>query len=97
VLLDIEMCDDTTWKFYEGYKDFDKVNYLKISRSGDDDEVMIIEFPPALSGGREKYYKSLYLGVIRFMKGTYIVNLPQSDAEWDRLNQMSLCPEPSGG
>ena len=94
VLLNIEMCEDIkTWKYYEGYKDFDKVNYLKINKAGDT-EAMIIEFPPSLSAGKDRYYRNLFLGIIKFKRGVYKVRLPQTDDEWDSLKQIKLCSDP---
>jgi hypothetical protein len=93
LLLSIKMCDDNSaWRFYEGgYHGLDKTHMLKITNSGTG-EVMTIKFPPSMSGGKEKYYRDLYAGKIKFKKGTYKIKLPESDDEWDDLKEIKICP-----
>jgi len=57
-------------------------------------DVMSIEFPSSLSGGKEKYYRNLYAGKIKFRKGLLRIRLPESDDEWDELKEFNLCPDP---
>ncbi|MGH2575543.1 MAG: hypothetical protein ACRDFC_07580, partial [Ignavibacteria bacterium] len=83
VILGIRICEDNkTWRFYVGgyYKDLGKTRKLKIEKLNDPGEVdiMIIEFPSTLSGGKEKYYRNLYAGEIKYIKGTYRIKLPKS-------------------
>jgi hypothetical protein len=93
IMLSIKICEDNkTWRFYEGgYHDLDKTHKLKITELSTDDE-MTIEFPSSLSGGKEKYYRNLYAGEIKFKKGKYKVRLPSTDNEWDNLAEKNVCP-----
>jgi len=95
VMLNIDMCDDNkTWKFYIGYKDLDLPHKLRIEKTVNGiREVMIIEFPPTLSGGTEKFYRNLYAGKIKFRKGQFRIRLPETDDEWDRLKGSKLCSD----
>jgi len=93
MMLSIERCDDNSaWRFYEGgYHGLDQTHKLKITNSKTGEE-MTIKFPPSMSGGKEKYYRDLYAGVIKFKKGTYKIKLPETDNEWDGLKQIKICP-----
>ena len=92
IMLSIKTCSDhVTWKFYEGGYDIGDVEKLKITKL-DNNETMTIVFPSSLSGGKEKYYRNLYAGVIIFKKGTYEIKLPKSDNEWDGLKEKDICP-----
>ena len=92
IVTGIKMCEgNKTWHFYAGgNKDLDKKNSLKIEKliDGTVTETMIIEFPPTLSGGKEKFYRDLYLGGIKFKNGKYKVKLPQTDDQWDNLPEL---------
>ena len=93
IMLSIKMCDDNSaWRFYEGgYHGLDQTHMLKITNSSTG-EVMTIKFPSSMSGGKEKYYRDLYAGAIKFKKGTYKIKLPESDDEWDDLKLIYICP-----
>jgi len=95
VMLSIDMCENNkTWKFYIGYKDLDLPHKLRIEKTIDGvQEVMSIEFPSTLSGGKEKYYRNLYAGKIKFQKGLFRIRLPETDDEWDELKELKLCPD----
>ena len=98
VILDIEICNNNkTWRYYEGYKDFNKVNKLEIKKivEGNVSETMIIEFPSSLTGGKEKHYANLYAGIIKFKNGNYKIKLPNTPEEWDALKEIELCPDPN--
>ncbi len=92
IVTGITICNgNMTWHFYAGgNKDLDKTNSLKIEKkdNGTAVETMVIEFPPTLSGGNEKFYRDLYLGTLNFKDGTYVVQLPKTDDEWDALPEM---------
>jgi len=96
VMLNIEMCEDNkTWKFYIGYKDMDLTHKLRIEKTvAGVKEVMSIEFPSSLSGGKDKYFRNLYAGKIKFRKGLFRIRLPETDDEWDELKELNLCPDP---
>lgn len=98
ILLDIDMCSDNkTLRFYEGYKDLDKVQQLQIKKlNADSNEIMIIEFPSSLSKGKEQFYRNLYAGNLIFRKGTYRIKLPNSDADCDNLPEKHFCPDYGG-
>lgn len=95
LMLSIQICDDNqTWRFYVGgygYADMEKTHMLKITNL-DNNQTMTIEFPSPKSGGKEKYYRNLYAGEIKFQKGTYTIKLPESDNEWDGLKEKKICP-----
>jgi hypothetical protein len=98
VLLQIDMCtDNKTLRFYEGYKDFDTIQQLQIVKlNSKSSEIMIIEFPPSLSRGKEKFYRNLYAGNLVFRKGIYRIKLPDSDVGWDNLQEKHFCPDYGG-
>ncbi len=92
VMLSIKICSDNiTWRFYEGGYDIGDTEKLKIIKI-DNNETMIIEFPPSLSRGKNIFYRNLYAGVILFKKGTYVVKLHETDNEWDGLKEKNICP-----
>ncbi|HEY3252014.1 MAG TPA: hypothetical protein VGK25_12955 [Ignavibacteria bacterium] len=92
VLLGIDSCTDKkTWRFYEGYKEFDKVQMLRIEKMSG--ETMVIEFPPRPPRERYKDYSNLYAGEIKFINGTYKIGLPNSKEEWDNLTEVFPCPD----
>lgn len=91
IMLSIKTCDNYIWRFYEGgYHDLDKTHMLKIKNIITGKE-MIIQFPSSLSGGKEKYYRDLYAGEIKFVKGTYKIKLPETDNQWDGLKTITIC------
>lgn len=96
IVVGIEHCKDSTlWRFSEGGNHYmGTTQKLKIEKIVKEEmsEVMIIEFPPSLSGGKDKYYRDLYAGTLKFRKGTYKITLPQTDGQWDRLKELKLCP-----
>jgi hypothetical protein len=99
VLLQIDMCrdDPAILHFYEGYKDFDTIQQLQITKlNSKPKEIMIIEFPPTLSIGQEPFYHNLYVGNLIFRKGIYKVKLPSTAKEWDGLLIKHLCPDYGG-
>jgi len=99
VLLQIDMCrdDPAILHFYEGYKDFDTIQQLQITKlNSKPKEMMVIEFPPTLSIGQEPFYHNLYVGDLIFRKGVYKVKLPSTAKEWDGLSIKHLCPDYGG-
>lgn len=95
VLLSVKICDDNrTRRYYEGAVDLDKTNKLKIEKMKDGlaVETMVIEFPSSLSGGKDKFYRDLFAGELKFQEGTYTVKLPETDKQWDALKEIKLCP-----
>ncbi len=92
IITGIKMCEgNKTWHFYAGgNSDLDKTNSLKIERleNGAAVETMIIDFPPTLSGGKEKFYRDLYTGEIKFKNGKYKIKLPETDDQWDGLPEL---------
>jgi len=56
---------------------------------------MSIELPSSLSGGKEKYYRNLYAGKIKYRKGLFRIRLPETDDEWNSLREFNLCPDPN--
>jgi hypothetical protein len=92
IITGIKMCEgNKTWHFYAGGNvNLDKTNTLKIERmeNGTAAETMTIEFPSTLSGGKEKFYRDLYVGGISFKKGTFKVRLPKTDDDWDNLPEL---------
>lgn len=93
----ISICEgNKMWHFYAGGNlDLDKTNTLKIEKikNAETTETMIIEFPASLSGGKEKFYRDLYIGTITFKKGTYKVKLPETGNQWDNLKEKKgVCP-----
>ena len=68
---------------------------LKIEKKikGKSIEEMIIEFPPSISGGKEKYYRDLYAGTLKFKNGIYEIKLPATDDQWDKLKEIKVCPD----
>ena len=98
IVLGIRICEDNkTWRFYAGgnYTHLDRSNFLRIDKmvNGEVSETMTIEFPATLSGGKEKYYRNLYAGVITFKKGKHKIKLPKTDNGWDNLKKIKLCPD----
>jgi len=98
IVLGIRICEDNkTWRFYAGgnYTHLDRSNLLRIDKlvNGEVSETMTIEFPATLSGGKDKYYRNLYAGVITFKNGNYKVMLPKTDEEWNNLDEIKLCPD----
>jgi len=97
VVLGIKICaGDTIWSFYEGGNHYmGSTQKLKIVKSieGKIPENMIIEFPPSFSGGKEHYYRNLYIGVLKFKKRTIKIKLPQTGTQWDNLKEMKLCED----
>ena len=99
VLLQIDTCrdDPAILHFYEGYKDLDTIQQLQVTKmNSHPKEMMIIEFPPALSTGKEPFYHNLYVGSLIFRKGIYRVKLPSTGKEWDELSIKHLCPDYGG-
>ncbi len=98
ILLNVLMCGDSiTIRFYEGYKDFDRVQQLEIVRANHSSkEAMVIEFPPSLSGGKEKFYRNLFAGNLIFQKGIYKIKIPKTDSGWDDLQEKHFCPDYGG-
>jgi hypothetical protein len=92
IVTGISICEgNKTWHFYAGGNaNLDKTNSLKIERmeNGSPVETMIIDFPATLSGGKEKYYRDLYAGEIKFKKGKRKVKLPKTDDDWDNLKEL---------
>jgi len=88
----IKICDgNKTWHFYAGGNhDLDKTNTLKIERmdNGVAVETMTVYFPATLSGGKEKFYRDLYIGELKFEKGKHTVKLPETDNQCDNLPKM---------
>ncbi len=98
IVMGIRICgDNKTWRYYAGgyYQYLVKTNMLKIEKvsGGKVTETMTIEFPATLSGGKEKFYRNLYIGELKFKKGTHKVKLPETDNQWDNLKEIKLCPE----
>jgi len=97
VVVGIKICkNDTVWRFYEGGNHYmGSTQKLKIVKdvNGKNPEDMIIEFPPSFSKGKEHYYRNLYAGELKFKKGTTVIKLPQTGAQWDNLKEMKLCED----
>ena len=98
IVMGISICgDNKTWRYYAGgyYQYLDNTNMLKIEKivNGTAAETMIIEFPATLSGGKDKYYRNLYIGELKFKKGTYKIKLPETNNAWDGLKEIKLCPD----
>lgn len=95
-VLGIDPCKDKKlWRFYEGGNHYmGSTQKLKIEKTvkGKSVAVMIIEFPPSISGGKEKYYRNLYAGTLKFRNGTYKIKLPATGSQWDKLKEIKLCP-----
>jgi len=95
-VLGIEPCKDKKlWRFYEGGNHYmGSTQKLKIEKTtkGKSTAVMIIEFPPSISGGKEHYYRNLYAGTLKFRNGIYKIKLPATDDQWDKLKEIKLCP-----
>ncbi|HEY3251826.1 MAG TPA: hypothetical protein VGK25_12000, partial [Ignavibacteria bacterium] len=73
----------------------DKTNFLIIEKvkKGEDVYTMTIEFPASLSGGKDKFYRDLFVGTITFKKGKHIIKLPETDNQWDNLKEKKgMCP-----
>ena len=96
-MVEIKPCkDNKLWRFYEGGNHYmGTTQKLKIEKAGrgKSTEVMIIEFPPSISGGKEQYYRDLYAGTLKFRNGTYRINLPETDDQWDKLKEIKVCPD----
>ena len=97
IMLDILMCaDSTTLRFYtggfHGLSDTHKLEIIKLSSK----EKMMIEFPSSLSGGKEQYYRNLFVGKLVFKKGTYQIKLPASGGAWNNLREKHFCPDFGG-
>ncbi len=91
-LLGIKMCDDgKTWRFYKGDKNLYISNTLTVTKKSTG-ESMVFDFPPPMSGGKEKYYRNFYTGVFTFKSGSYKILLPESDSDWDNLKEIKICP-----
>ncbi len=92
IVTGIKICEgNKTWHFYAGgNSDLDKTNSLKIEKMQDGKavETMIIDFPPTLSGGKEKFYRDLYLGTLQFKDGKYVVKLPKTNDQWDGMPEL---------
>jgi hypothetical protein len=88
----IKICTgNKIWHFYAGGNhDLDKANSLKIEKldNGNVIGTMTIEFPASLSGGKEKFYRDLYIGEVKFKNGKYKVKLPETDNQWDNLPEL---------
>ena len=97
VMLDVLMCNDsTTTRFYVGgYHGLSDTHLLEIIRVSTK-EKMKIEFPSALSGGTDKYYRNLFVGKLTFRAGSCQVKLPASDSAWDNLDEIHFCPDYGG-
>ena len=97
IMLDILMCgDSTTTRFYVGgYHGLSDTHALEIIQLSTKQK-MTIEFPSALSGGTDKYYRNLFAGKLSFQNGTYRVKLPTSDSAWDNLRELHFCPDYGG-
>ena len=97
LILNVLMCDDsTTIRFYaggnNGLYDAHKLEITSTSAK----EKMVIEFPPSISGGKEKYFRNLFVGNLQFKKGFYQIKLPAADSEWDNLKEKHFCPDYGG-
>ena len=92
IVTGIKICEgNKTWHFYAGgNSNLDKTNSLKIEKmeNGSPVETMIIDFPPTLSGGKEKFYRDLYVGEIKFKSGKRKIDLPKTGDEWDNLKEL---------
>jgi hypothetical protein len=92
LITSVSICEgNKIWHFYAGgNRDLDKTNSLKIEKlkNGEVVETMTIEFPSSLSGGKEKFYRDLYVGTINFKKGKHKIKVPETDNQWDNLNKM---------
>ena len=92
IVMSINICEgNKTWHFYAGGNaNLDKTNSLKIEKmeNGIPVETMTIDFPATLSGGKEKFYRDLYAGEIKFKKGKRKIKLPKTDDEWDSLKEL---------
>lgn len=97
VMLDILMCDDSaTIRFYVGgYHGLDDMHSLEIIQLGTKEKMTIV-FPSSLSGGKDKFYRNLFVGKLSFQKGNYIIKLPASDSAWDNLHELHFCPDYGG-
>jgi hypothetical protein len=95
-VLGIDLCkDNKLWRFYEGGNHYmGSIQKLKIEKTvkGKSPEVMIIVFPPSISGGKDQYYRNLYVGTLKFRNGIYKIKLPGTDDQWDKLKEVKLCP-----
>jgi hypothetical protein len=98
IILSIKICDDNkTWRFYGGGNhELETTNMLEINKltEGKISESMTLVFPAPYTGGEHKYYANLYVGKIKFKKGTYKIGLPETSAEWDALKELKLCQLP---
>ena len=97
LILDVLMCSDSsTIRFYaggnHGLYDAHKLEIIKVS----DNTKMTIEFPPSISGGKDKYFRNLFIGNLNFKAGDYQIKLPASDAAWDDLKEKHFCPDYGG-
>jgi len=97
IMLDILMCgDSTTTRFYVGgYHGLDDTHSLEIIQLSTN-EKMTINFPSALSGGKDKFYRNLFVGKLSFRQGTYTIKLPASDEAWDNVHELHFCPDYGG-
>ena len=96
MLLSVKVCPDgKTWRYYAGgdYKEFGKLQRIKIERTSSKAETMVIEFPPPLSKGSHPAYTNLFLGTLKFSMGKYRVKVPDSASQWDGLKEIKLCPD----
>lgn len=94
----IGICEDNkTWDLYKGDVNMSQTSLLIVKRlsGGEVIDSMIIKFPPTLSGGKDKFYRDLHVGTIKYKKGTRKIRLPRSDKDWDELKTVKLCPYPN--
>ena len=97
VVLGIKICTgDSIWRFYEGGNHYmGSTQKLKIIKYEAEKATgtMVIEFPPSISGGKERYYRNLYTGSLRYKNGTVKIKLPRTGAQWDKLEEHKLCED----
>ncbi|MEO8665413.1 MAG: hypothetical protein ABI462_07940 [Ignavibacteria bacterium] len=92
----IGICEDNKlWRLYKGDKNLYVASDMVVERSlnGGKVEKMRLKFPSPLTGGKEKYYANLYIGVIEFAPGTYKIRFPKTSSEWDALKEKVYCPD----
>ncbi len=97
VEINIKSCaDKITWRFYEGgnhYMGSTQKLIIEKLLNGKTSEVMTIVFPPSISGGKEKYYRNLFVGNLKFKSGTYKIRLPATDKQWDEIKEIKVCED----
>jgi len=92
----IDLCEDNTmWRLYKGDVNLYVPSFLTIEKlsEGTASEKMYIEFPPPLTGGKDKYYAHLYAGVIKFIPGKFKIRFPKTPEDWDALKEREFCPD----